>query len=249
MKSKKKMLLALGAMSAAAIGAGATSTFAWYQANVTAGAAKTQAKGDIAIDVNRYVVSDLELPVSVTFNQVSADSDAAGKADTTKLLLGHQNATPAWEYGYVTESGTAKNGILGYTKDGYDFSIVYKVTIAAIEGDGSDGVHYTQAEARNLLFGTSPTVKVVGNQIASQDRVHVEFTNSSANHGDTFTTYNYAEKTSSTVTFSDGAAQNPAYQDIVVYVRVSVEGQGFNDGTDALTAGITVTVGDGTVGA
>ena len=29
MKSKKKMLLALGAMSAAAIGAGATSTFAW----------------------------------------------------------------------------------------------------------------------------------------------------------------------------------------------------------------------------
>ena len=36
MKSKKKMLLALGAMSAAAIGAGATSTFAWFTVTTTA---------------------------------------------------------------------------------------------------------------------------------------------------------------------------------------------------------------------
>lgn len=107
------------------------------------------------------------MPISVSFAQVSNDS-----ASTTKLLLGHQNNTPAWEYGYVTSQGAAKDGILGYEVDGYAFSLVYKVTIAAAAGAGSDGVQYTEGEVQALLKGTQPLPLVQSKLLMVLNQVH-----------------------------------------------------------------------------
>ena len=79
MKSKKKMLLALGAMSAAAIGAGATSTFAWYTSMAAASAA-VGSKTD-AIEVDKVTAAGLSVRVNFEFYTVEQPelSDSTGK--------------------------------------------------------------------------------------------------------------------------------------------------------------------------
>ena len=69
MKSKKKMLLALGAMSAAAIGAGATSTFAWFSATQTVNLATTSNE---TLSVTQQGLDTVNLNVEFTY---SSDDD------------------------------------------------------------------------------------------------------------------------------------------------------------------------------
>lgn len=215
-------------------------------------AAKTQAKADIEVDVKQYAITGLEVPVSVSFTQVSNNI-----ADSTKLLLSHQKGsltpsdTRAWQYGYTTAGGDDTE-VDDYVKPaGYDYSIVYKVTIAAANNEeASDGNTYTAAEVQAFLLAkgnTGTTVTVTGNQYNSHDRIHVEFVSSSTVHGALFEDYAYTDSTS--VVFTDNDPSTPSYQDAVLYVLVSVEGSGFNDGTTALEdLGFTIVVGDGTVG-
>jgi|GEM_PF-2312206 len=91
MKSKKKMLLALGAMSAAAIGAGATSTFAWYTANANAKVNAAAATGNLtstasSISAGTFTVNftvtpaDSELELSHVATAAEASSGLAGIA-------------------------------------------------------------------------------------------------------------------------------------------------------------------------
>ena len=79
MKSKKKMLLALGAMSAAAIGAGATSTFAWYSAS-SAATATAAMQGATVTTTMASAADGTDVVVQFTFTSTTHPelSDSAG---------------------------------------------------------------------------------------------------------------------------------------------------------------------------
>ena len=110
MKSKKKMLLALGAMSAAAIGAGATSTFAWFAAQSSATVAFQSSAGSESLSAGTTTLSSKNIYIKVVAAphgsvKLSTKDGKTFAHQGDKLIEGTDAVTTL--YDYITFTCTA----------------------------------------------------------------------------------------------------------------------------------------------
>lgn len=96
MKSKKKMLLALGAMSAAAIGAGATSTFAWYTAANGSFTASATSAGTITLSKQSESLGGLTFDFQIKVNNTTTAAVYLGTVGNTSQDGSSLNGKPVY---------------------------------------------------------------------------------------------------------------------------------------------------------
>jgi|GEM_PF-4761471 len=230
MKSKKKMLLALGAMSAAAIGAGATSTFAWYQSTQKA-AFSQAATADVISALPQ--TNALDVSVNVTVAPVT---------NTSTMIMAMRD-NDAWASKYYNDAAQA---YAPYAASGTEvYSKAYSVSVEAVATSP-----YSKAEVGQMIASTGLKFKVeAAAKLVDEtdnplvDRTHVW--SSASALADNAYAVDSAAFTTSTLLGStwDGTTK------IVGYVCVWVSGQtsaqtpaDTNDGTSAKTTSFTVTV-------
>ena len=166
MKSKKKMLLALGAMSAAAIGAGATSTFAWYTVNASLSIV-TATQENVKTAASDLSVGEYKVVFSITDNNATNGIDLTDKNGGCWVV---QNDV------YV--AATPKYATYG------SLSITAKVYSAWDGAGGAEDVEATDAQMLSLREMTKNF------QVVASSRARIATTDPSTGFATAFTAIN-----------------------------------------------------------